>query len=253
MNFLPMRERDPGTMRHSATRRRFLKKTAAVGAGLAMLGAVPPDALAADHAVSGPCHESVRDIVDTALTAELLAVTFYYAGLTTHSIAGDAGPHDARKLSFLRATLDQEHQHAQIWRGRGASSPHRHFYFPTSSFERLGFTNQPGTYLWTLDHLETTFAGIYLAALRRFSALGHQDLAMLAVRVLGVECRHRALYRVISQDDPADNITLEVDEFPCVHDGAQVLAPFLTGHGFPYGTTHMVHLPTSQQVARAIA
>jgi len=165
--------------------------------------------------VSERCDESVRTVIDTALTAERLAATFYYAGLTTPRIVGHAGEaHDAENLSFLRATLAQEHAHAEMWQRLGATSSQGHFYFPASSFERLGFTNHSGTYLWTLDHLETTLAGIYIAALRRLAVLGRDDLAMRAVRMLGVECQHRALYRVISQDDPADNITLEVDEFP---------------------------------------
>ncbi len=236
------------------TRRVFLRRTATMAASVALSSVARGHATAAERSAGKRCHESVRTIIDTALTSERLATTFYYAGLTTPRIAGRAGDaHDAEKLSFLRATLAQEHAHAEIWRRLGATSSHRRFYFPASSFERLGFTNHSGTYLWTLDHLETAFAGIYIAALRRLAVLGRDDLAIQSVRMLGVECQHRALYRVISQDDPADNITLEVDEFPCVDDATRFLTPFLTGRGFPHGATAALYLPTSRQVAHVTA
>jgi hypothetical protein len=50
-----------------------------------------------------------------------------------------------------------------------------------------GFTNEVGTYLWMLDHLAAAFLGACLAAARRFRALGRIDLAVVALRVLGVE------------------------------------------------------------------
>jgi hypothetical protein len=43
-------------------------------------------------------------------------------------------------------------------------------------------------YRWLLDDLETAFSGAYLAAARRFAELGGIDLAVFALRVLGVEC-----------------------------------------------------------------
>ncbi len=75
---------------------------------------------------------------------------------------------------------------------------------------------------------------------------------MVALRILGVECEHRALYRVISADDPADNITLEVAQYDCVGDAVGVLEPFLSGRGFAGGATPRVAIPTPAQVKRAV-
>ena len=241
-------------------RRRFLKGVAA-GAGLAGLGVAPLSVLAA----RGPGNESVQDIINIALIAEHLATTFYYRGLTTPAVQRDrrasgssADPHRVApdgtpaNVAFLQAALDQERKHAQILANVGATSPYQSFYFPAGAFDGLGFTSHVGTFLWVLDHLETAFIGAYIAAVQRFGELERPDLATVALRFLGVECQHRALYRAISRDDPADNITLEVAQFAHIGEAAGALAPFLTGRGFPGGTIGAIPLPTTDQVVRAV-
>ncbi|HZS90233.1 MAG TPA: ferritin-like domain-containing protein [Chloroflexota bacterium] len=243
--------------------RRRLLAAGAAGLGLATVGALPHATRAA--APRAACAEGVQEIIDTALVAEQLATTFYYTGLTTHAVMADprtagaggdpnaVGPDGNRvNVAYLQAALDQEQKHARILAGAGAASPYTHFYFPATTFESLGFTNRTGTYLWVLDHLETAFIGAYLTAAQRFGALERVDLAVVALRILAVECQHRALYRVISEDDPADNVTVEVADFSCVADAAGVLKPFLTGQGFPGRAGPAVPLPTAAQTARAI-
>lgn len=243
----------------------FLRSVAAMGTGLAIASAAPERLWAASPRRATDCAESVQDIIDAALTAERLAVTFYYQGLTSRSIVSDtrvagssaninavAADGSPENVAYLRAALDQEFEHAQILAAAGARSPYHQFYFPDASFEQLGFTNHVGTYLWVLDHLETAFIGAYIAAMKRLAALGHPDLAVLAVRILGVESQHRALYRAISVDDPADNVTLEVAEFACVGDAVDVLKPFLTGQGFPSHATPAIPMPTQEQTVRVI-
>lgn len=244
-------------------RRQFLAAAAMAGAGLLVTGAPPLEIKAASH--TDTCAESAQDILNTALIAEQMATTFYYTGLTSRAIttsskvAGSSG--DPNRVSpdgnpgnvaYLQAALDQEQKHARILATVGATSPFRAFYFPASAFESLGFTSHVGTYLWVLDHLETAFISAYIAAVERFGALGRPDLATVALRFLGVECQHRALYRVISEDDPADNVTLEVGQFMCVGDAAQALTPYLTGHGISGGATVRVPLPTPAETARVI-
>lgn len=252
---------NPDGQEPGLARRRFLTRAAAAGAGLAVMVQAP----IAARAAGGPGNEGVQDILDIALTAERLATTFYYTGLTAPAVQRDprasgssADPHrvapdgNPANVAFLQAALDQEHKHAQILANAGATSPYERFYFPAGAFDGLGFTNHVGTYLWVLDHLETAFIGAYIAAVRRFGALERPDLATVALRFLGVECQHRALYRAISRDDPADNITLEVAQFAHVGEAAVALTPFLTGHGFPGGATGARPLPTPVQVVRAV-
>ena len=242
-------------------RGRFLAGTAAAGAGLAGLGVAPMGAVAA----GGPGGESVQEILNIALIAEQLATTFYYTGLTTpavqrdkraagssadpNRVAPDGTPANA---GFLQAALDQEQKHTRILSNAGATAPYRGFYFPAAAFAGLGFTSRVGTFLWVLDHLDTAFIGAYIAAVRRFGELERPDLATVALRFLGVECQHRALYRAIARDDPADNITLEVAQFAHVGDAAGALMPFLTGKGFPGGATGAIAIPTTDQITRAV-
>jgi hypothetical protein len=157
-------------------------------------------------------------------------------------------------VANLQAALDQEQKHAQILHNAGAISPYDAFHFPASAFESLGYTGVTGTFLWLLDHLETACIAVYLAAVERFAGLGRPDLAVLCVRNLAIECEHRALYRVISQDDPADNITLPVAQFTCAGDISRIFRPYLTGIGFPSGITitRAFAPPTPEQTARVI-
>lgn len=249
-------------------RRQFLRATAGAGLALAGVAALPrPTLAAAPPALPtvSTCGESARDIIDTALMVERLATTFYYTGLTTRSIAGSArvagssanpnrvSPNGSPgNVAYLQAALDQEQKHARLLAALGATSRHTEFYFPAATFAELGYTSHIGSYLWVLDHLETAFISTYIAAIKRLGELGHRELAVLMARILGVECQHRALYRVIARDDPADNVTLEVAELSCVGDAVTLLTPFLTGRGFPGGATRAIHLPGQGHVARVV-
>lgn len=259
-----------GSAGASTGRRRFLEAMAGVRAGTVLAGLSARQSARAASATAptldaAGCGESVQDILNAALIAERIATTFYYTGLTTTAIARDhrvagyaANPNavsrngDPANVAYLQAALDQEDKHARILSNLGATAPYKKFYFPASTFEQVGYTSHAGTFLWTVDHLETTFISAYLAAIDRFGTMGRADLALLAARFLGVECEHRALYRVIAGDDPADNVTLEVTSFACVGDAARVLTPFLTGHGFPGRATAAIPLPEPAHIARVV-
>lgn len=274
----PMEERSM-TPRAAApmTRPRFLAATATAGLGLAVLGpralaaaasrATAQAARAAASAPAGACSEDLQQILNLAYTVERAATTFYYTGLTSRGVmrsprlAGGAGEvsrvarnGNSENVANLQAALDQEQKHAAILAAAGAESPYSRFYFPASAFLSAGYTSRPGTFLWVLDHLETACIALYLAAVRRFGELGRPDLAVLCARNLAVESEHRALYRVIATDDPADNITLPFVAFGCVDDALTLFAPYLSGHGFPHGlrVTQAVPLPTPAQTARVI-
>lgn len=247
------------------TRRDVLRTAAALGTGAAVLGTAPLSALAAAPAHPAVCSESVQDILNLAYTIERAATTFYYTGLTSRAvISADqlAGRHgtltaprgNAANVANLQAALDQEQKHASILANAGAISHVSQFYFPDSAFKTLGYTSHSGTFLWTLDHLETACIAVYLAALQRLGALGRPDLAVLCVRALAVESEHRALYRVISGDDPANNMTLPATEFSCTSDASHLFAPYLSGKGFPKGVaiTRRIPLPSPAQTARVI-
>jgi len=243
-------ESDPLRFGVGLRRKRFLQASAIAGTGFAVAGPVARAGLAANRPAAA-CGESVREILATVLGAEP-------AILRDRRIAGSsANPNavadngDRGHVASLQAALDQEDKHARIWHGMGARTAHKRFYFPVATFDALGYTTRHGTFLWVLDHLETTVIAMYLAAAARFDALGRDDLALLALRILGVESEHRALYRLIAGDEPADNVTVEVSSFACVEDVATALRPFLTGQGFAGGGTARA-FPSREQIGRAV-
>jgi hypothetical protein len=199
------------------------------------------------------------DLLNMTLTAEHLTLTCYYTALVTPAllklIAGSpAGPAGmAGNVECLQAALHQELNHVRILENLGAQSPYKTFYFPAMALQSLGFTSRAGTFLWMVDHLETACIAAYMRRIERYTTLQHLDLALLAARILGVEAEHRALYRVISEDYPANNVTLEVAQFTCANDIQRVLTPYLTGRGLPGRAHRVVALPTQAQIKRVLA
>jgi hypothetical protein len=199
------------------------------------------------------------DLLNMTLTAEHLTLTCYYTALVTPAllkqIAGSpAGPAGmAGNVECLQAALHQELNHVRILENLGAQSPYKTFYFPAMALQSLGFTSRAGTFLWMVDHLETACIAAYMRRIERYTTLQHLDLAVLAARILGVEAEHRALYRVIAQDYPANNVTLEVAQFTCASDIQRVLDPYLTGKRLPGRAHRVVALPTQAQIERVLA
>jgi hypothetical protein len=238
------------------TRREFLAATATLGAGLALPAALhapsshPATVWTGSSALSPKaCQESLADILNTTLTAERLTLTCYYTALVTPALLNQMA---RSAIDCWRAALHQEQNHAMILENLGAQSPYKTFYLPAMALQSLGYTSHTGTFLWMLDHLETACIAAYMRRIERYMTLQHPDLAVLAARTLGVEAEHRALYRYISQDYPANNVTLEVAQFTCADDIQRVLAPYLTGKGLPGRRHRVVALPTQAQIRRVL-
>jgi Ferritin-like domain len=252
-----MNEQDRAHRHGAPARREFLAAAATLGAGLALPGALrapsshPPIASASSPALSSKeCQESMADILNTTLTAEHLTLSSYYTALVTPTLLNQM---DRSAIDCWTAALHQEVQHVMILENLGAQSPYKRFYFPAMALQSLGFTSRAGTFLWMLDHLETACIAAYMRRIERYTTLQHPDLAVLAARILGVEAEHRALYRYISRDFPANNVTLEVAQFTCANDIQRVLAPYLTGKGLPGRAHRIVRLPTQAHIKHVLA
>jgi len=241
---------------------------AVAGAGLLLAGtaAVGTQSALADDVVPGICTDSVRTIIDTALSAERVAMAFYYTVLTTpavmrdHRLGGRAASLSevGRRrtgtpghVRYLQAALDAEAKHAAMLMAAGASSPVTHAYFPQETFERLGTSSDRQSALGVLDTLEAAFVDAYAVAVSQLLRLGRRDLAGVTARIMGVEAEHRALGRGISGIAPANNLTLESVPFACAGDVGKVLRPFITGHDLPDGST-TIKVPTKAQIARVV-
>ena len=222
---------------------------------------------------TGSNQDSANEILTAALIAEDLATVFYYQGLTTNAVIQDpslAGPGGSAtsgtgnvpNVTYLRAAMAQEIQHATLLRAVGnistgpTNDPYTTFYFPASTFQNL--TN----FIATLEELENAFIGAYLNAVREFASLSSRSAvrnvppgqfgasayssaqlsyySQVAAAIMGVECEHRVLGTVITNtSQPNDRYYEQTADLNAVYHGSRsavaALTPFLTpttGPGF---------------------
>lgn len=129
------------------------------------------------------------DILLLAEITEALAVTAY-----TH-IINDAPffyrfPSE-RQSSLITAREEEMAHYAVLESITGAPAPCTAFHFPAWMFKDAQST------LNLLVTLEDFSIAVYLLGVRNFST---SDLRVTAARIMGVECAHRALARVVGPD-----------------------------------------------------
>lgn len=209
--------------------------------------------------------DTVAEIATAALIAEDLATTFYYNGLIggviqDPNLAGPGGTAtnvsssgNVGNVNYIQAALTEEISHADLLRGllkipNATMDPVQTFYFPAGTFDTIG------PFLGLLDALENAFIGAYLNAVQEFSKQAswarerrsrdddHKEqytpefldyLAKVSASIMGIECEHRVLGRVISNSNPANNRNYETtDGITAVYNGSNsavvALTPFLT-------------------------
>jgi hypothetical protein len=212
--------------------------------------------------------DTVKEIFTAALIAEDLATTFYYNSLIGPVIEDPnlAGPGGSAtnvtsagnfgNVDYVRAALTEEISHANLLRSllgipSAAKDPAQTFYFPAGSFDTLA------AFTGLLDALENAFIGAYLNAIqelsrkaasmrdpnwwrvcdddsdRKYTAEQLDYFAKVAASIMGIECEHRVLGRVISNTNPANNLNYEqTDGLNAVYNGPKsavaALTPFLT-------------------------
>lgn len=256
------------TSRRRSNRATFIRGAAIAGTGLALAGAelARGDNRPAQRPSRAPA-ETIRSVLNALLDAERLAITLYFTALTTPAVlhsrrlgGGSADPNNPGRppngapehVRYLQAALDAEVKHASALAAAGASSPYTRFYFPASTFRHMGTSTDPDSFLGVVNMLETTCVGVYVAAAQQFAHLDRPDLATVAAQIMGVECEHRTLGRVIADVNPPNNLTLELAPFVTVSDAVAVLRSYLTGKGFARGVTAPIALPTHAQTTRVI-
>lgn len=254
-------------------RRRFLRQAGALSLTAVAATGVMSSATAfgensASKQASQQARDTVKEIFTAALIAEDLATTFYYNVLVgpviqDPNLAGPGGTAtnvsasgNFGNVAYVRAALSEEIAHANLFRSllgiaSSASDPVQTFYFPAGTFDTLG------AFTGLLDALENAFIGAYLNAIQEFAAKSaalranndssHKDddsdqrytgaqldyFAKVAGSIMGIECEHRVLGRVISNSNPANNLNYEqTDGLNAVYNGPNsavaALTPFLT-------------------------
>lgn len=252
------------TNQKRVARRSFFKAAGLAGMGGALFTTAGLRSARADFNSSAP-FDDVTGIFTAALIAEDLATTFYYNGLIggviqDPKLAGTGGSVTSGQtlntnVNYLQAALTQEIAHANLLRSLlgisdATKDPVQTFWIPAGSFDTLA------PFLALLDALESAFIGAYLAATRQFAYMQAQTqsragyyansdrthtysaaelnyYAQVSASILGVECEHRALGRVIGAFRPANNLTYEqTDAITNVVNGGTsavaALTPFLT-------------------------
>ncbi len=268
--------------RRNFLQRSGMASLAAVAAPLLTATVAPATARAEQESSAEKAQEAaqgkdtVTEIATAALVAEDLATTFYYNGLVGSviqdpNLAGTGGSADnvssggnLGNVNYIQAALTEEISHADLLRSllsisTASSDPVQTFYFPSGSFDTIG------PFLGLLDALENAFIGAYLNAIQEFATMAavarqrqHDHewydtryspeefdyLAKVSASIMGIECEHRVLGRVISNSNPANNRNYETtDGINAVYNGPNsavvALTPFLsssTGPGFSLQT-----------------
>jgi len=175
---------------------------------------------------------AIQNILNIAVTAEMLGVTFYKRVLT-HADRVDLG-RNARL--DLQAALIEEQIHQKFLMQQGAKSLTHMFSFPFGERTFREFD----AFIQTQQLLEATFVAAYLAATKEFALMGRADLAQIASQIGGVEAEHRAIGRAIGGLAPANNRAFEKLLLKRVADAPAVLknAGFLTpsnNNSYGYG------------------
>ncbi len=168
------------------TRKALIGRAAATAAIVS--AAAPGVALAQSSSPSG----QVSQIVDTAVTAEALAVT-YLTGLIEHASATGV----SKFVDVLKAANAAEYDHYKALISLGAKPITTKFWAPDAFFK-------PGEPFKVLEIAETLFVDAYLIATTAFAKAGKADLARYAGEIGGVEAQHLALVRFARNELPND-------------------------------------------------
>ncbi|MBV9819144.1 MAG: ferritin-like domain-containing protein [Solirubrobacterales bacterium] len=136
----------------------------------------------------------IQEIVDTAATAEALAVTYLSA-----VIKQAPGTPVARFVDVLKAANAEEYDHFKALIKLGAKPITRKFWAPDAFFG----PNLSGVFP-TLEVAETLFVNAYLIAITTFAKAGKASLARYASEISGVEAQHLALARYAGNKLPND-------------------------------------------------
>lgn len=156
--------------------RRALIQRAAITAAVAS-AALPGEALAQGSS------NDVTTIVNTAVTAEALAIT-YLTGLIKNASATGV----SKFVDVLKAANAAEYDHYKALKSLGAKPLTLKFWAPDAFFK-------PGEPFKVLEIAETLFVDAYLIGVTAFSSAGKPDLARYAGEIGAVEAQHLTLAR----------------------------------------------------------
>ena len=162
---------------------------AACGSSSGSDSSMPKAAVAGSTAAPA---DSVKTVIDTAITAEALAVTYL-----TAVIGGAKGTHVEPFVDVLKAANAAEYTHYQVLKSLGARPLTLKFWAPNDFFGPKLANVFP-----TIEVAESLFVDAYLIGTTVFAKAGKDDLARYAGEIGGVEAEHLALARFAQKKLP---------------------------------------------------
>jgi|SRR5579884_2269422 len=175
----------------SVSRRALLGRAAAGAAAVGTIGAFGP----IPSALAAGSSDSAGDILNAAITAEMLAIT-YLSGL----IANEHKTGVSKFVNVLKAANAAEYDHYKVLKSLQAKPLADRFWAPDSFFK-------PDNVFPTIEYAETQFVNAYLIGVTVFSKI-NPAYARYAAEILGVEAEHRALARFAQRKLP-NNVGFE--------------------------------------------
>jgi hypothetical protein len=221
--------------RSIVSRRGFLKSGVGMGAGVA--AASFAGLLGISSAEAAHLNDDPQTILNLAATAEALAVTFYYSGITGGNF--DLSEDD---VLYLKLAMDAEQYHYDFLTSAGGRPLTTQFYVPANVLSDANVFIQTGL------AAETAFVGAYLAATRIFADAGQGKLAATTAQHACSEAVHLSLIRDIAGLAPND-LALPAAIYYNVSDAVPTLTPFLSGGA---GFIGPVSMPSQAQLNAAL-
>jgi hypothetical protein len=173
------------------TRRALLKRLSAGAASFGVLGLA---ACGSDNKStttgSSASSDKITTLVNTAITAEALAVTYLSGLLQNHLIP-------KQFVKVIEAANQAEYDHFKALQSLGAKPLTTKFWAPNSFFDRKNV-------FATIETAEGLFVNAYLIAMTEFAKAGKSDEARYAGEILGTEAEHLALARFAQGKLPND-------------------------------------------------
>lgn len=201
------------------TRRALVGRAAAGAAAVGTLGALGPIPAALAHGRGRSHANQISEIINDAVTAEALAVTYLTGLVENASTIGIP----SSLVPVLQAANAAEYDHYQALRSLGAKPLTEKFWAPNAFFA------SSDAVFATIEYAETQFVNAYLIAVTAFAKAGQHKLARYAAEILGTEAEHRALAR-FAQGKLPNNVGFETYEIHTI--GGIVKALQTAGVGF---------------------
>lgn len=164
---------------------------------------------------------SATDIINTAVTAEALAVTY-----VTAVVKKAPGTPVAKYTKVLQAVNAAEYDHYKALKKLGAKPLTEKFWVPSDFFG----SNLSGVFT-TLQLAEKLFVDAYLIATTTFANAGKSDLARYAGEIGTVEAQHLMLANLGAGQSPPNDIAFEEYPITNIHDVVTKLQSFGVGFG----------------------